>query len=394
MRAAARDAGVDADLLAGLPDRIQAVALDKAAEGPEWSGYGRAGAAAAERGVPLAALVQLYLGAAWRVWSVLLCEQPHDVGAAPPSTPSTSSIPATSSIPGSATRTATSTAVMQTVDRALTAVAAGYDDARRLAARREQAARREFVDDLLAGTGVLLGRAEGFGLRLGAPHRVVVVRADRVLADFGPVARALETDLAGRLGREDLLVASKDGLLACVLPQAAADDVPELIARRVTALEPGRSWRVAASRARPGAEGVRRGWQEARAALGLAGRLGMSSAVLRADDLLAHTLLLADPAAARDLVEHVLGPLHAARGGPEPLVDTLLALFDAGGSSTAAARALHLSVRAVAYRLDRVQELTGYRLDVPVQRYTLQQAAVAARLLGWGADRDQDDRAP
>ena len=48
-----------------------------------------------------------------------------------------------------------------------------------------------------------------------------------------------------------------------------------------------------------------------------------------------------------------------------------------------AARRLHLSVRAVTYRLDRVRRLTGYDPADPTQAFTLQVAAVGARLLGW-----------
>ena len=44
---------------------------------------------------------------------------------------------------------------------------------------------------------------------------------------------------------------------------------------------------------------------------------------------------------------------------------------------------MHLSVRAVTYRLSRLHELTGYDPGVPEQLYVLQTAALGARLLGW-----------
>ncbi len=43
----------------------------------------------------------------------------------------------------------------------------------------------------------------------------------------------------------------------------------------------------------------------------------------------------------------------------------------------------HLSVRAVSYRLERIQALTGYHPGEPTQRFTLQAAVLGARLLGW-----------
>jgi DNA-binding PucR family transcriptional regulator len=89
-----------------------------------------------------------------------------------------------------------------------------------------------------------------------------------------------------------------------------------------------------------------------------------------------------DRAAIVDLVETVLAPLRGARGGAQPLLQTLAAYFHAG-NATAAARALHLSVRALTYRLARVHRLTGYDPTSPDQRYTLETAVLGARMLGW-----------
>ena len=47
------------------------------------------------------------------------------------------------------------------------------------------------------------------------------------------------------------------------------------------------------------------------------------------------------------------------------------------------ARRLHLSVRAVTYRLDRVEALTGYDPTDPAQRFTIHAAVLGAKLLGW-----------
>ena len=73
---------------------------------------------------------------------------------------------------------------------------------------------------------------------------------------------------------------------------------------------------------------------------------------------------------------------HGSCGGAEPLLNTLTAYFHAG-NATAAARALHLSVRALTYRLERIHRLTGYDPTAPEQRYTLETAMLGARLLGW-----------
>jgi DNA-binding PucR family transcriptional regulator len=79
----------------------------------------------------------------------------------------------------------------------------------------------------------------------------------------------------------------------------------------------------------------------------------------------------------------VLGPLVDARGGAEPLLETLTAFFACHGNHAATARRLSISVRAVAYRLERVQRLTGYAATEPTQRFTLEAAVLGARLLDW-----------
>ena len=94
-----------------------------------------------------------------------------------------------------------------------------------------------------------------------------------------------------------------------------------------------------------------------------------------------------------DLVYSVLHPLRQARGGPGPLVETLAAYFDSGCVATAAAARLHLSVRAVTYRLDRVRSLTGFDPLDPAHRYTLQTAVLGAKLLDWPDRRLPDSAA-
>ncbi|WP_279581228.1 PucR family transcriptional regulator [Fodinicola feengrottensis] len=84
-----------------------------------------------------------------------------------------------------------------------------------------------------------------------------------------------------------------------------------------------------------------------------------------------------------DLIRSILTPLNDAQNGPEPLLDTLEAYFQACCCSTEAAKTLHLSVRAVTYRLHRVRVLTGYDVDNPDDRLALQVAVAGARLLGW-----------
>jgi DNA-binding PucR family transcriptional regulator len=61
----------------------------------------------------------------------------------------------------------------------------------------------------------------------------------------------------------------------------------------------------------------------------------------------------------------------------------LSAYFETGGVATEAAARLHLSVRAVTYRLDRVRTLTGYDPTSAAHRFTVHAAVLGAKLLGW-----------
>ena len=42
-----------------------------------------------------------------------------------------------------------------------------------------------------------------------------------------------------------------------------------------------------------------------------------------------------------------------------------------------------MAVRTVTYRLDRIRVLSGYNPADPAQRFTLQAAVLAAKLLNW-----------
>ena len=143
--------------------------------------------------------------------------------------------------------------------------------------------------------------------------------------------------------------------------------------------------RVAVGRAYTGPNGVRRSYDEATAALDVAVRLSLPDPVVDAADLLVYQVLRRDRAAISDLVNSLLTPLTRARGGAGPLLGTLEAYFSSGRVAASAARQLHLSVRAVTYRLARVAELTGKDPSDPEDALALHVAVLGARLLDWPA---------
>ncbi|MFJ3881446.1 PucR family transcriptional regulator [Streptomyces sp. NPDC090077] len=276
--------------------------------------------------------------------------------------------------------------VLAVLEQAVDAFTEGYERAHGPDARREAAARREFVDDLLLGgsdPGRLGERAARYGLDPARPHAVAVAHGPAPYEDGGPEQRRLQSALAGCFGDREFLLATKDGRLVCVAP-GDRDGIPARFARLAQAESEGRGL-VALGRPHPGTGGAATSYAEALDALGVADRLGLGGPLLRAADLLVFPVLTRDRAAMAELVLTALGPLRAGRGGAAPLLDTLGAYFDSGCVAAEAARRLNLSVRALTYRLERIHRLTGTDPGDPVQRYTLQTAVIGARLLDWPA---------
>ncbi|MFI0718629.1 PucR family transcriptional regulator [Streptomyces sp. NPDC021224] len=357
--------GVPAEFLAGFPEALADVSLScRTLTRAERESRRVLGEQAADAGIGLRELTAGHLAAARRAWSTL----PGVTGARDP---------------GDLRRTGA--AVLAALEAGVNALAEGHARAQRHAVRRAEAERRAFVDDLLYGRsdpGRIAEQAERFGLRLAERHVVIVAAplSGEAYDERHTLLRRIERELAGRFGDHDALVAPKDGRLVCVAP-TGQQPVLDAFVKLAAAEEDG--GRVAVSRPHSGAAGVVRSYEEALSALDLAERLALDLRVLMAADLLVFPVLMRDRAAMSDLVHSVLGPLRDARGGAVPLLETISAYAASGYVNAEAARRLDLSVRALAYRLERIAALTGFDPDDPLQRYTLETAALGARLLGW-----------
>jgi len=379
--AAARDAGgLSVDLLADfLPVLLDRVASGHRLPSSALAGYGKAGRAAAHGGVALRALLDLYLSAAWRLWRHLPL--------------------VADATGGSAAVVDAGELMLRAVDDVVAVLTEGYQLARRDLVSAQATQRREFVDDLLLGgaqaVAGLVERAGLFGLNLAGPHAVVVVRAEKPFTDSSPLTGVLERSILGAKADADALVTTKDGHLVVIFAapdRKAIDGVIDSLTSRLPRATPGvqlqrtaqvGSWRLGAGQAQQGPAGVRLSFEQAQEALELSARLGGTHQVVDAADLLLYRVLVRDEAAMRELMDAVLTPLTAARGGAYPLLSTLEAYFAAGGNASLGARSLHLSVRALTYRLEKIAELTGRAPADPTQRFELQTAVTGARLLGW-----------
>ena len=372
-RAASREAGgVPAGLLGGyLPAVLDAASSGRRLSAAELAEYARSGEDAAEGGVALRGLVDLYLSATWRLWR----ELPGDTGSL-------------------AALRAAGLAVLRAADDAVAAAAGGFERGYLSVARREEAERREFFEDLLSGRGGvadLLDRGERLGLRLAGPHQVMLAGSDGRSDAGSPAGTHIDAVVAEAAAPASSLVLSRRGRLVVIVGPADGEEAGMVAHALARALGSGAGgpgpppWRIAVGRSYPGPSGVVRSYDEAEDAFDVAQRLGLADPVVSAADLLIYQVLLRDRAAITDLVRTLLTPLARARGGAGPLLATLAAYYARGGVAAAAARDLHLSVRTVTYRLARVRELTGRDPARPGDALALQVAVIGARVLDWPA---------
>lgn len=368
-RAAAADAEAPADLLGDYLTLLAHAAVSgKRPDVEDLARVGASGRQAAAHGVAPGQAVNLYLTAAWRLWREL---------------------PKVARSSDSEFVRRAADAVLQVVGDAVAILVDGYQDERREAIRREEALRRAFIDDLLRGDADIAGlveRAEPFGLDLTRTHQIALATSEGGPAATQLATTSLERAVVSAYGDREVLVATKENLLVVLVPaedRKGRTDIGALVRREMQRGSRQQRWRVAVGRPYGGAYGIARSYEEAREALVLGQRLQWEVGVVHASDLLVFRVLGRDQAAMIDLVRGVLTPLEQARGGAEPLLATLEVYFASGAVATEAARRLHLSVRAVTYRLDRVRDLTGYDVAQPQQAFTLQTATMGARLLDW-----------
>lgn len=379
--AARREAVLSDDLLGPFPAMLTAAALDgRAPDGAQLHAVAELGRHAAEHGIGASAAVERYLSAAGRLWDDL----PTRAGPGQPRSRSAAGVHAAAR------------QVFRLLDQTIAVLLTGHQDARQQMIRQEQTTRQEFIDDLLRGdadVARMLQRAEPFGLDLTAAHHIALAAPTDSGADVDRAALALERRVVERFGDRDVLVATKDARVVVLVPGTvepppAATETTLQLSRTLTDQlrhATGRSagWRVAAGRAFAGAFGVARSYEEARETLELATKLNLDTVKLNSGRLLVYRVLGRDQTAIIDLVRSTLTPLTSARGGAAPLLDTLHSYFLNGDNATETARHLHLSVRAVTYRLARVRDLTGYDPTAPEERFTLHAAVLGARLLDW-----------
>ena len=232
--------------------------------------------------------------------------------------------------------------------------------------RRRQRLAALLVQDPPAAPATVEAAASNAGLRIPRTLSVLVVESDES-------SEGAER-LAVRLG-PDALVTHQPPLNVAMIPAPARREELEAAVRgRRAAVGPEVSWQDA---------GI--SFTRAREVLRLAGEGGIDGdeALIVAERHRMSLLLGADRRLARDVAESALAPLDSeTEVSRERLGSTLDAWLRHRGRTEAVAKSLHVHPQTVRYRLARLRELFGSRLDDPDGRFELELALRARRIAG------------
>jgi len=231
---------------------------------------------------------------------------------------------------------------------------------------RRQRLAAMLVQDPPAAPATVEAAASNAGWRLPRSLSVLVVESDES-------SEGAER-LAVRLG-PDALVTHQPPLNVALIPAPVRREELEAAVRdRRAALGPEVAWQEAAL-----------SFERAREVLRLAGEGGIdgNEPLLVAERHRLSLLLGADRRLARDVAESALAPLEGETElSRERLGSTLDAWLRHRGRTEAVAKALHVHPQTVRYRLARLRELFGNRLDDPDGRFELELALRARRIAG------------
>ena len=247
-------------------------------------------------------------------------------------------------------------------------------------AEAELRLKRDLVDALLDGTDdeTVESRAQGLGYDLGRPHRVVIAESNgttRADDTFFQAVRRAARDLS--LGT--LIVARKGTVVILANRDVPWEDFRQAILRE-----------LGGGRCRVGIGGhcgrpseFARSHHEAQLALRMERSAGIDQAS-SFDDLGVYRLLsgIEDLGDVERFVRDRLGKLidHDAQRNSE-LVRTLTHYLECGGSYERTSAAIFVHRSTLKYRLQQIRDITGYDLNDPDTRFSLQLSTRAWRTL-------------
>ncbi len=245
----------------------------------------------------------------------------------------------------------------------------------------EDRLRRDVVTDLLSGAftsdSALMERAERLGFNLAVPHLPIAMRV-------APEPLSVATrphDLATALMREfsRLGIPAPVGVMGDTVGLAYPLDgaEPAVAAARVHRLAgqvSGRTISAGVGRAGSGPAVIAQGYREAERALVITRRLFRPGELTFFQTLGVHRLLLAldgHPELGAFYEETLSSIDQYDRTNRSELLPTLEAFFAADNSLAETASRLHLHRNTVAYRLRRIEQISGHQLSDPETRLAL-----------------------
>ncbi len=311
--------------------------------------FEEAAAAAFASGMSLSGLIETYLGGAGEVWEHVFTNA------------------------DSSRAVELGRALRRVSEQAVSSLASGFESAQRLSIRAEESLRRAFLDDLLSADPDP-GRLAEAARQLDFPafdHAVVAVASgQRSFTDAGPVHRRVQTELESRAPRRHLRVTAHDGRIVIIGLDTPPSALRTLLSRTFATL-PEIEWQIGIGSVQEGLERIGTSFRQSLEALRIGSIFGLESPALF-DEVLPQRLLLADPEIIETLYRTVIEPLD---GKPRSeLLRTLESFIEHGGNMAEVARHLDIGARTVAYRLDRIREVTGLSPRESADRFVLELA--------------------
>ena len=293
------------------------------------------------------------------------------------------------------------------------------------------AAARRVRDDLVEGLLLGRGRDDGetgrwaahLGYDPGREHHVLAIAFDVPPPRPGLDPAALRQRVCDVIEHfcttraPDVIVSVREAEVVLVTaagagPQADGRDARRLASTclaRLAELFPDTRAIIGIGGPCRGPREITRSYQEAHRTLDTLRRLGRAGTVTAFADLGIHRLLLQVPdlAELRSFADDVLGALtRADRDRRAGYLATLACYLRENNSPQRAARFLHVHPNTVAYRVKRIEEITGLSLDSYRDRLSTQVALEILDALGfgsarfdarsdsWGTDHDRFRRGP
>jgi lambda repressor-like predicted transcriptional regulator len=240
--------------------------------------------------------------------------------------------------------------------------------------RRRQRLAALLVQEPPAAPSTVEAAASNAAWRVPRSLAALVVEAEGEQPSGGMAPGEQADRLALRLGPEALVAHVAPYIVALVPAPADRRELERAVRERRAALGPQVLWQEAAV-----------SFARAREVLRLAddGGIDAGEALLVAESHKLSLLLGADRRLARDVAESALAPLASETElSRERLGSTLDAWLRHRGRTEAVAKALHVHPQTVRYRLAKLRELFGARLDDPDGRFELELALRARRIAG------------